>query len=107
MRAQTTVYDLPKDILSTLQPKAETGSEHLQHDTEEPKNPKSADDTQHGTSNGSKGCSLCGLSFFTVEDQRSHTRSDFHNYNLKQKLRGSKPVAEAEFEELVGGMKSP
>jgi hypothetical protein len=29
-------------------------------------------------------------------------RSDVHNYNLKQKLRGLKPVTEAQFESLVG-----
>lgn len=34
-------------------------------------------------------------------DQRSHVRSDLHSYNLKLKLRGKKPVTEAEFEKLV------
>jgi len=34
MRAWTTVYDLPKDILSTLRLKAEIGSEHIQEDIE-------------------------------------------------------------------------
>ena len=29
-------------------------------------------------------------------------RSDFHGYNLKQKIRGRKPVTETEFEKLVG-----
>lgn len=29
-------------------------------------------------------------------------RSDLHSYNLKQKLRGKKPVSEVEFEKLVG-----
>jgi hypothetical protein len=53
---------------------------------------------------GSKSCSLCGVTFYTVEDQKSHVRSDFHNYNLKQKIRGAKPVSEAEFEKLVGGL---
>jgi hypothetical protein len=52
---------------------------------------------------GSQSCSLCGLTFATVLDQRSHLRSDWHHYNLKQKLRGGKVVSEAEFEKLVEG----
>lgn len=36
-----------------------------------------------------------------MEDQRGHIRSDWHGYNLKQKLRGGTPVTENEFEKLV------
>ena len=53
---------------------------------------------------GAKACSLCGVTFHTVEDHRSHIRSDLHGYNLKQRIRGSKPVSEADFERLIGGM---
>ena len=49
-------------------------------------------------------CALCSLKFSTVLDQRSHVRSDLHAYNLKQKMRGSKPVSEVEFEKLVGDL---
>lgn len=50
---------------------------------------------------GTKGCSLCSQTFTTVEEQRSHMRSDLHNYNLKQRLRNAKAVTENEFETLV------
>lgn len=62
-------------------------------------------DSETATENatGSKACSLCGVSFQTLEEQRSHTRSDLHGYNLKQRMRGQKPVSEADFEKLVGG----
>lgn len=53
---------------------------------------------------GSQSCSLCALTFATVQDQRGHLKSDLHNYNLKQKLRGQKPVSETEFEKLVGNL---
>jgi len=53
---------------------------------------------------GSKSCSLCGVTFHTVEDQRSHVRSDLHTYNLKQRLRGANPVSEGDFESLVGNL---
>lgn len=53
---------------------------------------------------GSLACSLCGLTFPTVLDQRSHQKSDLHHYNLKQKLRGQKPVSEVDFEKLIGDL---
>lgn len=53
---------------------------------------------------GSQSCSLCGLTFSTLLDQRSHLKSDFHHYNLKQKMRNLKPVSEAEFEKLLGNL---
>ncbi|KAH7305015.1 ankyrin repeat and zinc finger domain-containing protein 1 [Stachybotrys elegans] len=33
-----------------------------------------------------------------------HLKSDLHHYNLKQKLRGQKPVSEVEFEKLIGDL---
>jgi hypothetical protein len=39
-----------------------------------------------------------------LEEQRNHVRSDLHNYNLKQKMRGLPSVGEAEFERLIGGL---
>jgi hypothetical protein len=80
-------------------------------DTEEGPNEELVDTTTRATAAdsrteitvGAKACSLCGVIFHTVEDQRSHTRSDLHGYNLKQKIRGVKPVSEADFEKLVGG----
>ncbi|KAK4124872.1 hypothetical protein N657DRAFT_689268 [Parathielavia appendiculata] len=56
-----------------------------------------------GTENvlGSQACSLCGMSFLTVQEQKDHLKTDVHYYNLKQKLNGLRPVSEAEFEKLV------
>ena len=36
-----------------------------------------------------------------MQEQRLHVRTDWHNYNLKQKIRDAKPVSENEFEKLV------
>ncbi|TGO08541.1 hypothetical protein BTUL_0203g00020 [Botrytis tulipae] len=101
------VYDLPQDILSTLARKADSNDSSddiYQADTNSP-----ADTAERITQTklgdvGSKSCSLCGVTFYTVEDQKSHVRSDFHNYNLKQKIRGAKAVTEIEFEKLVGDL---
>ncbi|KAI0803884.1 hypothetical protein GGR55DRAFT_691473 [Xylaria sp. FL0064] len=111
------VYDLPHEVLSTLALKADSGSHHLDFDFDDADTttgtaPVSRPSSQGSARNapteapvvGSQACSLCGLSFTSVDDQRSHQKSDWHHYNLKLKLRGSKPVSEVEFEKLVGNL---
>ncbi|KAI0708872.1 hypothetical protein C8T65DRAFT_779503 [Cerioporus squamosus] len=39
-----------------------------------------------------------------VDDQRAHFRSDWHRYNVKIRLNGGEPVAEAQFAQLVDGL---
>lgn len=53
---------------------------------------------------GSQSCSLCALTFTAFLDQRSHLKSLLHQYNLKQKMRGLKPVSEADFDRLIGDL---
>ncbi len=92
------LYDLPDEVLSTIVIKA--GGEAQEGTL--PASPREQPPAPVAESAlGSQACSLCGLAFASVLDQRSHLRSDFHTYNLKQKLRGSKAVTEAEFEKLV------
>ncbi|KAH8166052.1 hypothetical protein CIB48_g2219 [Xylaria polymorpha] len=107
----TTVYDLPHEVLETLAFRADADADT--HSRDFPTNsvfhstPSSQHSSQITTTEnlvGSQACSLCGLSFASVEDQRSHQKSDWHHYNLKQKLRGNKPVSETEFEKLVGNL---
>ncbi|KAL6882444.1 hypothetical protein HDV57DRAFT_62505 [Trichoderma longibrachiatum] len=100
LRRPLYVYDLPPESLAglTLKPDADAIT------IDEPATPaplSQTSDASPDTFVGSQACSLCKLSFTTVADQRSHIKSDFHNYNLKQKLRGQSPVSEAEFEKLV------
>lgn len=102
------VYDLPQEVLSTLTPKADTEFEDT-HDDAPPTSKLPADEPNAPSSDGpaaagSQACSLCGLTFATTLDQRGHLKSDLHQYNLKQKIRGQKPVSEAEFEELIGDL---
>lgn len=92
-----TVYDLPAEVLTTLSLKPDAAIPD-----QSPPSPPSKD-TPGSDLVGSQACSLCGLTFSTVLDQRSHQKSDWHHYNLKQKLRGAKPVTEQEFEKLIGG----
>ncbi|KAF7909841.1 uncharacterized protein EAF01_003559 [Botrytis porri] len=98
------VYDLPQDILSTLARKDDSNDDAYQADTNPPTDTTERVIQTKPGDVGSKACSLCGGTFYTVEDQKSHVRSDFHNYNLKQKIRGAKAVTEIEFEKLVGDL---
>ncbi|KAI1261496.1 hypothetical protein F5Y18DRAFT_199426 [Xylariaceae sp. FL1019] len=98
-------YDLPHEVLATLTLKEDAESQEI--DT-----PRASSHSKTGSSPsastenlvGSQACSLCSLSFPTIHEQRDHQKSDWHHYNLKQKLRGAKPVSEAEFEALIGSL---
>ncbi|KAL1606542.1 hypothetical protein SLS60_003947 [Paraconiothyrium brasiliense] len=99
------VFDLPEELLSTLtlknQPNQIPQTDPPQpHPSESDANERS--ENEDGNPAKATSCNLCGLNFATLADQRSHVRSDLHGYNLKQKIKGLKPVGEADFEKLVG-----
>lgn len=99
------MFDLPEELLSTLTLKNQPNQIPQE---EIPRIPAPADVTSERSDNEddspakATSCNLCSLSFATLADQRSHVRSDLHGYNLKQKIKGLKPVGEADFEKLVG-----
>lgn len=99
------VFDLPEELLYTLQLKTQPTAVPEVAAPEErraPSLPTNGSETQDGGPASATSCGLCGLTFSSLLDQRSHVRSDLHGYNTKQKMRGRKPVDEAEFERLVG-----
>lgn len=104
--ALSIVYDLPSEVLETLTIKKDAETQE-QHDLESSSKSKPSDESSKPTpelAGASQACSLCGLTFTTVLDQRGHQKSDLHHYNLKQKLRGQTPVSEADFEKLIGDL---
>ncbi|KAI1417212.1 hypothetical protein F5Y13DRAFT_202730 [Hypoxylon sp. FL1857] len=106
LRRPLYVYDLPDQVLSTLSLKQDAAGEDqdLERETTKPI-PRTQDTSSSSPSVvGSQSCSLCALSFASVQDQRSHLKSDLHHYNLKQKLRGRNPVSETEFEQLIANL---
>ncbi|KNG46192.1 ankyrin repeat and zinc finger domain-containing protein 1 [Stemphylium lycopersici] len=101
------VFDLPEELLSTLtlkdqpeRPPPETTPQLSESSTKSPEKTESDDASPAKATS----CNLCGLNFASLADQRSHVRSDLHGYNLKQKIKGAKPVGEAEFEKLMGDL---
>jgi hypothetical protein len=101
LRRPLYLFDLPPEILSSLALKPDAGlvedapTESTTSGAQSP-GPASAENIL-----GSQACSLCGMAFVTVQEQKEHLKTDLHYYNLKQKLNGLKPVSEAEFEKLV------
>ena len=101
------VFDLPHELLVSLHLKDPRILQPLDEE-EKPKerNPDidSEDIGGDDSSKASISCRLCGASFQHPQEQRRHVKSDWHGYNLRQKLRGLKPVGENEFEKLVGDL---
>ena len=98
------VFDLPEEILKTLTLKDQgcRPIEETQSNTPTPSNESTGKPEPDGGGPAKATlCNLCSLTFPTVQEQRSHVQSDLHRYNLKQKMRGLKPVGEAEFEKLI------
>ncbi|KZF23012.1 hypothetical protein L228DRAFT_247454 [Xylona heveae TC161] len=107
-------FDLPQEILTTIQPKGDalarsTGLEDKADDrltteqrstTQDASRTNGTEDDARKTSTATS-CALCGVSYATVQEQRDHVRSDFHGYNVKQKIKGARAVTETEFEKLV------
>ena len=78
---------LPPPIDSTPQPSKSTSGKDEEG---------SGDESKSSTT-----CQLCRTFFPNVQEQRLHVKSDWHKYNLKQKIRGAQSVTESEFEKLV------
>ncbi|KAJ4363642.1 hypothetical protein N0V83_009938 [Neocucurbitaria cava] len=97
------VFDLPEELLATLTLKDQSARPVQDTETSQQKPPPDSSDVEDGPAKATS-CNLCGLSFASVADQRSHVRSDLHGYNLKQKIKGAKPVGEADFEKLIGDL---
>lgn len=107
MRLTIAVFDLPEELLATLtlkdQPHRPLPPSPPRTLTASGKSPEVPGSDESGPAKATS-CSLCGLSFASVAEQRSHIRSDLHGYNLKQKIKGAEPVNEADFEKLIGDL---
>ncbi|KAH6874878.1 hypothetical protein B0T10DRAFT_498038 [Thelonectria olida] len=104
LRRPLYIYDLPPEVVTSLTLKSDADTEAISV-VDSPSSPSTPASTPaDGSLVGSQACSLCGLTFTSLLDQRSHLKSDLHHYNLKQKLRGQKSVSEVEFEKLIGNL---
>ncbi|KAI9676142.1 MAG: hypothetical protein M1817_000887 [Caeruleum heppii] len=107
LRRPLYVFDLPRQLLDTLQFKDDVPAREAESSQEErpppPSSPKQ-DGSPEGSPAPTTSCAFCGLTLGNVKSQRDHVRSDLHGYNLKQKMRGLTTVTEVEFDKLVGDL---
>ena len=97
------VFDLPEELLYTLTLKSENSITPQQQLPRDEKKSVESPTFEDGSPAKATACSLCSLNFASLQEQRNHVKSDLHNYNLKQRMRGLQPVSELEFERLIGG----
>ena len=55
------------------------------------------------SADGQKGrtCLVCGVTFATLDEQRSHFKSDWHRLNVRRKLRGLPVLSEEDAARLI------
>jgi Bacteroidetes VLRF1 release factor len=96
------IFDLPRELLASLTLATATGSHAVvsDHAADQPILEPSSE--HHGNGHRSMSCNLCRVSFKTVEDQRQHSRSDFHRYNLKLNVKQLPAIDEATFIRMIG-----
>ncbi|KAJ5146016.1 uncharacterized protein N7515_000580 [Penicillium bovifimosum] len=94
------VYDLPPELLASLT--AKTTSQPVAEQEPEPSPTDLEQAAQDSAIATSSLCSLCKVSYNSVQEQRSHVRSDHHRFNIKAQLRGNAPLDEAEFAKAIG-----
>ena len=80
----------------TISPSTEKSSPHASEAGQE-----TNVETSIGPVKPSTTCQLCGTDSSSVQEQRLHVKTDWHKYNLKQKIKGAQSVSENEFEKLV------
>lgn len=90
------IYSLPAELLQSLVPRNSPTAQK----------PPSPEPTVQPSSNSiPTACNIClGAAFSNLEQQRAHYRSDWHRYNVKNRLNGSQPISEFDFTQLIDGM---
>jgi hypothetical protein len=99
------VYDLPPELLLSLTLRSGLDAHHEEsQQLKEPAKASNKDEDVEEGGTGLIGCIMCKATFYNVEDQRQHVRSDFHRYNLKLQVKGISPVSEATFIKQIGDL---
>ncbi|KAL1747893.1 hypothetical protein HDZ31DRAFT_30881 [Schizophyllum fasciatum] len=94
-RQQYHLFSLPAELLASLTPRTLVNQPAAQESTPPPTPPPISE-------NASRACNIClAASFANVDEQRAHFRSDWHRYNVKARLNGSKPVSEPDFASML------
>ena len=103
-------YSLPAALLSNLSVRSIAAELAIGGETVEQAGPSkskshaSAPATTPVLSNGTLRCTACpNAAFETVEEQRTHFKSDWHRYNAKARLEGKNAVGQEEWDNMIEG----
>ncbi|PWY91434.1 hypothetical protein BO94DRAFT_489119 [Aspergillus sclerotioniger CBS 115572] len=95
------VYDLPRELLSTLTTKFDNQPISVENTSEPISENTEGTILDHAVAT-TTSCALCKVSYLNVQEQRIHVRSDHHRYNLKAQLRGGPTFDESQFAKAIG-----
>ncbi|KAK6345412.1 hypothetical protein TWF718_007328 [Orbilia javanica] len=94
-------FDIPRELLKSLVVKG--SGQDIAPISEPTESTEPTEDERFKEPDPTSGmsCTLCGVKGKTVQEQRSHARSDVHRFNMKRKIRKEPPVSEMEFEKMI------
>lgn len=96
------VFSLPQELLDTLIPRNIFNQAKSPVRADSPEVPEPPPSFNVGSN--ARVCNVCpGAAFVDVDEQRAHFRTDWHRYNVKLRIGGSKTVSAAQFSHLVDG----
>ncbi|KAK6360420.1 hypothetical protein TWF730_006562 [Orbilia blumenaviensis] len=92
-------FDIPKELLKSLIVKG--SGQDIAPISEPTEDEKLKELLKEPDPTSGMSCTVCGVKSTTVQEQRSHARSDVHRFNMKRKIRKEPPVSEIEFEKMI------
>ncbi|XP_058086584.1 uncharacterized protein LOC131233802 [Magnolia sinica] len=103
------VFDLPSDFFNSCRLLSESGRAlsssaplEISASEEEPLKEEEEEKGKERKPNPRLSCNTCKADFDSLQDQRSHFKSDIHRFNVKLSLAGKDTVKEEEFDEMTG-----
>ncbi|KAK2415037.1 cytoplasmic 60S subunit biogenesis factor REI1 protein [Trifolium repens] len=98
------IFELPSNYFhsSRLLPSPHSSLPNHHNETLQPPSNHHVDDIQNAVVSGPRlTCNICKAQFDSLQDQRSHFKSDIHRFNVKLTIAGKSIVKEEDFEDLT------
>ncbi|CAJ2671123.1 unnamed protein product [Trifolium pratense] len=98
------IFELPSNYFhsSRLLPSPHSSLPNHHNQTLQPPSNHHVDDIQNAVVSGPRlTCNTCKAHFDSLQDQRSHFKSDIHRFNVKLTIAGKNIVKEEDFEDLT------
>ncbi|PIN23779.1 Ankyrin repeat protein [Handroanthus impetiginosus] len=106
-KRQRSIFEVPPDFFDSCRLLHSPDSPISQDDAiEEPNSDKEIIDVNNSSNNDAKvmqrwSCSTCKAEFESLQEQRSHFKSDLHRFNIKLSIAGKNTIKEEDFDEAA------